>query len=95
MYDQKALKAAIAIRNAMYKNPAWHVGRHSDGTPALDIDMMNRELEGGLIDGWLGIKEVEACTLSQWSCAMDWLISQERNAHCDSDRFDYTNKYDR
>lgn len=81
MYDKTAEKAAIAIRNAMYKNPAWHVGRHNDGTPALDISAMERELEDGLIEGWLGIKEVEACTLSQWSCAMDWLIAQERDAN--------------
>lgn len=88
MYDQTAIKAAVAIKKAMYKNPAWHIGRHDDGTPALDTDAMQQELEDGLICGWLGIKEVEECNLSQWSAAMDWLITQERNKQCDVDRFD-------
>jgi len=32
------------------------------------------ELENGMIEGWLGLPAVEACTLSQWSAAMSEAI---------------------
>lgn len=97
MQDPKTTisRAAVAIKRAMYRNPAWHIGKHNDGTPALDINAMQQELEDGLIVGWLGLPEVEACTLSQWSAAMELLIAQEHALQHEADRFDYTNRYDR
>ena len=88
-------KASVAIKRAMYANKHWHIGTHSDGTPALDIDKLHGELVDGLIEGWGGIKAVDACTFSEWSGAMQQVIDQERNKQQEVDRFDYTNKYDR
>jgi hypothetical protein len=93
--DQTIIKAAIAIKNAMIKNPAWHIGRHSDGSPALDIDALQAELEDGRIGGWLGLKAVDACGLAQWSGAMELVIREERNKQQELDRFDITNRIDR
>jgi hypothetical protein len=87
--------AAVAIKRAMYANKHWHIGTHADGTPALDIDAAQEELENGRIGGWLGLKAVNACTLGEWSAAMEQVIREERNKQQEVDRFDYTNKYDR
>jgi hypothetical protein len=54
-----------------------------------------QELADARIGGWLGLKAVQACTLSEWSGAVELIISQERNKQENVDRFDYTNKYDR
>jgi len=59
--------AAVAIKRAMYANKHWHIGTHADGTPALDIDAAQEELENGRIGGWLGLKAVNVCTLGEWS----------------------------
>lgn len=72
------INAAKAIQNAMVKNTAWHIGKHADGAPALDIDAMYEELENARINGWLGLKAVDACNLSEWSGAMELVITQER-----------------
>ena len=88
-------KAAVAIKRAMYANKHWHIGTHADGTPALDIDKLQGELIDGSIGGWLGLKAVNACTLGEWSGAMQQVITQEFNKQQQVDRFDYTNKYDR
>jgi hypothetical protein len=93
--NQTIINAAKAIKNAMVKNSAWHIGKHEDGTPALDIDALYQELADARIGGWLGLKAVQACTLSEWSGAVELVISQERNKQENVDRFDYTNKYDR
>jgi hypothetical protein len=93
--NQTIINAAKAIKNAMVKNSAWHIGKHEDGTPALDIDALYQELADARIGGWLGLKAVQACTLSEWSGAVELIISQERNKQENVDRFDYTNKYDR
>jgi hypothetical protein len=88
-------KAAVAIKRAMYANKHWHIGTHADGTPALDIDKLQGELVDGSIGGWLGLKAVNACTLGEWSGAMQQVITQEFNKQQQADRFDYTNKYDK
>lgn len=93
--EQKIIRCATAIKNAMIKNPAWHIGRHSDGSPALDIDALQVELEDGRIAGWLGLEAVDQCNLSEWSGAMEFVIHQERNKQQEVDRFDITNKIDR
>jgi hypothetical protein len=93
--NQTIINAAKAIKNAMVKNSAWHIGKHEDGTPALDIDALYQELADARIGGWLGLKAVQVCTLSEWSGAVELVISQERNKQENVDRFDYTNKYDR
>lgn len=93
--NQTIINAAKAIKNAMVKNSAWHIGKHEDGTPALDIDALYQELADARIGGWLGLKAVQACTLSEWSGAVELVISQERNKQENADRFDLTNKYDR
>jgi hypothetical protein len=95
MYSEIQKKAAVAIKNAMIKNSAWHIGKHKDGSPALDIDSLYQELADARIGGWLGLKAVEACTLSDWSAAMEIVISQERHKQQDVDRFDITNRIDR
>jgi hypothetical protein len=95
MKNQIVNNAAKAIKNAMIKNSAWHIGRHEDGTPALDIDALYNELADGRIGGWLGLKAVQSCTLSDWSCAMELVIRQERNKQENVDRFDLTNRIDR
>ena len=82
MENQIVINAAKAIKNAMIKNTAWHIGKHKDGTPALDIDSLYKELVDARIGGWLGLKAVQACTLSNWSAAMELVISQEKN-NCD------------
>ena len=93
--QQIIINASKAIKNAMIKNPAWHIGKHEDGTPALDIDSLYLELADGRIGGWLGLKAVQACTLSEWSGAVELVIREERNKRENVDRFDFTNKYDR
>jgi hypothetical protein len=87
--------AAKAIKKAMLKNTAWHIGIHSDGTPALNIDSLYNELADGRIGGWLGLKAVQACTLGEWSGAVELVIREERNKQEDVDRFDFTNKSER
>jgi hypothetical protein len=89
------INASKAIKNAMIKNSAWHIGKHIDGTPALDIDSLYQELADGRIGGWLGLKAVQACTLGEWSGAVELVIREERNKQENVDRFDVTNKYDR
>jgi hypothetical protein len=93
--NQVIINAAKAIKHAMVKNPAWHIGKHEDGTPALDIDALYEELENGRIGGWLGLKAVDACNLGEWSGAVELVIREERNKQENADRFDFTNKYDR
>jgi hypothetical protein len=95
MQDQIIIKAAVAIKNAMIRNSAWHIGSHSDGTPALNTDKLYQELEDGLIGGWLGLKAVNECALWQWSAAMQMVIDQERQKQQEVDRFDITNRIDR
>ena len=92
--NQIIINAAKAIKQAMIKNPAWHIGKHEDGTPALDIDALYEELENGRIGGWLGLKAVDACNLGEWSGAVELVIREERNKQENADRFDFTNKYD-
>jgi hypothetical protein len=79
MQNQIVINAAKAIKNAMIKNSAWHIGKHKDGTPALDVDSLYNELADARIGGWLGLKAVQDCTLSDWSGAMELVISQEKN----------------
>lgn len=88
-------RAAVAIKNAVLRNPAWHIGKHSDGTPALDIVSLRNELEAGMVEGWLGLKAVQACTLSDWSAAMQLVIDRESAKQQEVDRFDITNRIDR
>jgi hypothetical protein len=87
--------AAVAIKRAMYANKHWHIGTHADGKPALDIDSLYNELVDGRMGGWLGLKAVQACSLGEWSAAMEQVIREERNKQQEVDRFDYTNKHDR
>ena len=93
--NQVIVKAAVAIKHAMYNNKHWHIGTHTDGTPALDIDSLYNELADGRIGGWLGLRAVNECNLGEWSAAMEIVIRDERNKQQDADRFDYTNKYDK
>ena len=79
MQNQIVINAVKAIKNAMIKNSAWHIGKHKDGTPALDVDSLYNELADARIGGWLGLKAVQDCTLSDWSGAMELVISQEKN----------------
>ncbi len=79
MNDQIIINAANAIVRAMQNNPAWHIGKHSDGSTAFDTDKLQDELESGLMPGWCGIKEVRDCALWQWSAAMQLIINQERS----------------
>jgi hypothetical protein len=95
MENQTIINAAKAIKNAMVKNSAWHIGKHEDGTPALDIDSLYSELADARIGGWLGLKAVDACTLGEWSAAMELVIREERNKQENVDRFDFTNRIDR
>jgi hypothetical protein len=95
MTDQTVLNAYRAMKNAMIKNSAWHIGKHEDGTPAFNIDKLNDELEGAMIGGWLGLKAVRECALYQWSAAVELLIREERNKRQNVDRFDITNRIDR
>lgn len=95
MTTQIIINAAKAIKNSMIKNPAWHIGKHQDGSPALDIDSLYGELEDAKIGGWLGLKAVQQCTLSDWSAAVELVIREERNKQENVDRFDITNKIDR
>ena len=89
------LNAAKAIKNAMIKNSAWHIGKHQDGTPALNIDSLYEELENARIGGWLGLKAVQACTLGEWSAAVEFVIREEKNKQENVDRFDFTNRIDK
>jgi hypothetical protein len=93
--NQIIINAAKAIKNAMVKNSAWHIGKHTDGTPALDIDALYSELADGRMIGWVGLKAVDACTLGEWSGAVEMVIREERNKQENVDRFDVTNKYDK
>jgi hypothetical protein len=93
--QQIIINASKAIKNAMIKNPAWHIGKHQDGTPALDIDSLYQELVDGRICGWLGLKAVQACNLGEWSGAIELVIREERNKQENVDRFDITNRIDR
>ena len=93
--NQVIINAAKAIKNAMVKKSAWHIGKHDDGTPALDIDALYSELADGRMSGWVGLKAVDACTLGEWSGAVELVIREERNKQENVDRFDFTNKYDR
>ena len=86
MQDQIIIKAAVAIKNAILRNSHWHIGRHSDGTPAFDTDKLYKEL---------GLKAVNECALWQWSAAMQMVIDQERQKQQEVDRFDITNRIDR
>lgn len=94
MQDQIIIKAAVAIKNAILRNSAWHIGRHSDGSPAFDTEKLYEELENGRIGGWLGLKAVDECALWQWSAAMEMVINQERQKQQEVDRFDITNRID-
>ena len=93
--DKIIVAAAKAIKSAMHKNKHWHIGTHSDGTPALDIDSLYNELVDGRIGGWFGLKAVQSCSLSQWSAAVELVIREERNKQEQVDRFDITNRIDR
>ena len=79
MTNTTILNACNAMRNAMLANPFWHVGSHADGSPMLDLDALYQELVDARIGGWLGLPEVDLCTLGEWSGAIELLIKQERS----------------
>ena len=64
--DDVVLNASRAILAAAKRNPN------------ITADGLQMELEGAMINGWLGLKAVQACTLSQWSEAMELAIRTMR-----------------
>ena len=47
------------------------------------------------IYGFVSLKAVQACTLSDWSAAMQLVIDRESAKQQEVDRFDITNRIDR
>lgn len=46
--------------------------------PNITADGLQMELEGAMVEGWLGLKAVQECNLSQWSAAMESAIRTMR-----------------
>ena len=61
-------------QNTIIHNAAKAIYKATKENKNITLNNLKRELEDGLIEGWISIPEVAECNFSQWSAAMDLVI---------------------
>lgn len=60
--------------NQIIHDAAREIYKAAKKNKCITLDGLKRELEDGLIEGWISIPAVSDCNFSQWSAAMELVI---------------------